>query len=43
MSETRPQPRGSAPALGEDTEEVLMGLLGMTREEIISLKKDGVT
>ena len=42
MSETRPQPRGSAPALGEDTEEVLMGLLGMTREEIISLKKDGV-
>jgi len=39
MSETKPQPKGSAPALGEDTEEVLMELLGMTKKEIESLKK----
>ena len=34
-------PRG-APRLGEHTDEVLTGLLGMTREEIAELRTDGV-
>lgn len=42
MSETKPQPKGSAPALGEDTEEVLKELLRIAREEIESLRKHGV-
>jgi len=42
MTETKPKPRGPAPRLGEDTEEVLRELLGMTRREVKTLRKQGV-
>lgn len=41
MSETKPKPRGPAPALGEDMEEVLMKILGMTREDVGILSRQG--
>jgi len=42
MSETKPEPRGPAPALGEGNEEVLTKILGMTGEEIKRLRDQGV-
>ena len=42
MSETNPTPIGSAPALGENTEEVLNELLGLNKKEVDSLRKNGV-
>jgi len=42
MSETRPAPKGPAPALGEDTEEVLTELLGLSAEEVEALRREGV-
>ncbi len=42
MSATRPVPRGPAPALGEDTFEVLRDLLGVGPEEYERLRKQGV-
>jgi crotonobetainyl-CoA:carnitine CoA-transferase CaiB-like acyl-CoA transferase len=42
MSETDPRPRGPAPSLGEDNEEILKGLLGLTAEEIDKLLREGV-
>lgn len=42
MSETSPVPRGPAPALGEDTFEVLRDLLGVGPEEYERLRKQGV-
>jgi len=41
MSETRPSPKGPAPALGGDTEEVLRELVGVSEAEIESLKQMG--
>ena len=38
MSETRPAPKGPAPALGEDTEEVLRELLGVSTAEVEALR-----
>jgi crotonobetainyl-CoA:carnitine CoA-transferase CaiB-like acyl-CoA transferase len=42
MSETRPTPRSPAPALGADTGDVLEELLGLTRAQILGLRKRGV-
>jgi formyl-CoA transferase len=42
MSETKPEPRGPAPALGEGNEEVLTKILGMREEEIKRLRDQGV-
>ncbi|MCW3992865.1 MAG: CoA transferase, partial [Candidatus Bathyarchaeota archaeon] len=42
MSETRPAPKGPAPALGEDTEEVLRELLGVSTAGIEALRRKGV-
>ena len=42
MSETRPSPKGPAPTLGEDTEEVLSELLGISMTEVESLRRKGV-
>ncbi|MBN2334980.1 CoA transferase [Candidatus Bathyarchaeota archaeon] len=42
MSETRPAPRGPAPALGGDTLEVLRDLLGVSGEEFKKLRESGV-
>jgi len=42
MSETRPAPKGPAPTLGEDTEEVLRELLGVSTAEIEELRRKGV-
>ena len=41
MSETRPRPRGPAPRLGGDTEEVLREILGLKPEEIERLREMG--
>ena len=41
MSETRPSPKGPAPALGGDTEEVLRELVGVSEAEIERLKQMG--
>ncbi len=41
MSETRPGPRGPAPELGGDTEEVLRELLGLSAEEVERLREIG--
>ena len=41
MSETRPAPKGPAPALGEDTEEVLRELLGVSTAEVEALRGKG--
>ena len=42
MSLTDPRPRGPAPLLGGDTESVLIGLLGLSPDDLDSLKKNGV-
>lgn len=42
MTETNPRPRGPAPTLGEGTEEVLSELLRMTKEEVRTLREQGV-
>jgi crotonobetainyl-CoA:carnitine CoA-transferase CaiB-like acyl-CoA transferase len=42
MSETRPLPRGPAPALGGDNDEVLQELLGISEAEIGRLRNEGV-
>ena len=42
MSETRPTPKGPAPALGENTEEVLKELLNLEEVEVKSLRQKGV-
>jgi formyl-CoA transferase len=42
MSLTPPKVRSSAPALGEHTEEVLSELLGLTREQLEQLRREGV-
>ena len=42
MTETKPKPRGPAPTLGEDTEEVLRELLGMTKREVETLREQRV-
>lgn len=42
LSRTPPQLLRGAPELGQHTEEVLSSLLGLSQEEIISLKEQGV-
>ncbi len=42
MSRTPGQARGVAPDLGEHTEEVLTGMLGMSHEEVVALREQGV-
>jgi len=42
MSETHPSPQGPAPALGEDSEKVLMELLGFSRVEVEAFRRRGV-
>jgi len=42
MSETRSSPKGPAPALGGDTEEVLSELLGISMAEVEALRRKGV-
>jgi len=42
MSETRPGPKGPAPALGEDTDEILQEFLGLSSEEVGELRTNGV-
>jgi formyl-CoA transferase len=42
MSATDPRPRGPAPSLGEDTEQILEDLLGVSLEDCIKFKEDGV-
>jgi formyl-CoA transferase len=42
MSKTNPTPKGAAPALGENTEEVLQELLGLNKVEVDSLRRKGV-
>jgi len=42
MSKTKPNPKGPAPALGENTDEILRELLGMTSEKIALLREQGV-
>ena len=42
LSRTPGQARGVAPDLGEHTEEVLTGTLGMSKEQVEELRKDGV-
>ena len=42
LSRTPPQLVGGAPELGQHTEEVLSSLLGLSQEEIASLKDQGV-
>lgn len=42
MSKTMSYPRGPAPSLGGDTEEILVNLLGMTSVEYHRLKDEGV-
>lgn len=42
MSETRPVPRGPAPALGGDTEEVLSEFLGLSSAEVEKLRLNGI-
>ena len=41
LSPDQPAPR-RAPLLGEHTEAVLTGILGMSREEIVRLTTDGI-
>ena len=40
-SEARPGIRTAPPLLGEHTEEVLGGMLGMSGEEIEAMRKEG--
>jgi formyl-CoA transferase len=42
MSATDPRPRGPAPSLGEDTEQILEDLLGVSSDDFITFKEDGV-
>jgi CoA:oxalate CoA-transferase len=42
MSETNPAPKGSAHSLGEDTDEVLKELLGVSETELRRIKGEGV-
>jgi len=42
MSATDPRPRGPAPSLGEDTEQILEDLLGVSSDDFIKFKEDGV-
>jgi crotonobetainyl-CoA:carnitine CoA-transferase CaiB-like acyl-CoA transferase len=42
MSATETRPMGPAPLLGEHTEAVLRGVLGLTREEVARLVEEGV-
>jgi crotonobetainyl-CoA:carnitine CoA-transferase CaiB-like acyl-CoA transferase len=42
LSETPPQARVGPPALGEHTDEVLTGLLGMAAEEVDALRARGI-
>jgi len=42
FSETMGDVTTPAPLLGQHTEEVLVGVLGLTREEVESLRKEGV-
>jgi formyl-CoA transferase len=42
MSETHPSPTGPAPFLGGDTIEILEHLLGVTNDDIMMLRKEGV-
>ena len=42
FSEAKPSIRSAPPTLGQDTDEILSGMLGMRSEEIESLKSDGV-
>jgi formyl-CoA transferase len=41
MSETKPNPRGPAPELGQDTETILIDLLGIKSDEYKRLVKSG--
>lgn len=42
FSESKPSIRSAPPTLGQHTDDVLSGLLGMSSGEIEALKKDGV-
>jgi succinate--hydroxymethylglutarate CoA-transferase len=42
FSDSKPSIRSAPPTLGEHTDEILTGLLGMNAEEIESLKSGGV-
>ena len=42
MSKTKPFPRGPAPSLGDNTEDTLINLLGITHDEYQKLKDEGV-
>ena len=42
LSETPGEVREHAPLLGEHTEEVLMGLLGLSKDEVASLNRSGI-
>ncbi len=42
MSRTPGRARGVAPDLGQHTEEVLTGMLGMSKKEVEALKKEGI-
>ena len=42
FSESKPSIRSAPPTLGQHTDEILTGLLGMKAEEIESLKSEGV-
>ncbi len=42
LSATPPTYRSAPPVLGEHTEEVLSGLLGMTAEEIAALRAKAI-
>ncbi len=43
FTETKPSIRSTAPLHGEHTEEVLTGLLGLSKEEVARLKEKGAT
>ena len=42
MSETCPGPKGPAPALGENTDDVLLEFLGLSSEDLKELRTNGV-
>lgn len=42
MSETRPAPKGPAPTLGQDTDDVLQEFLGLSSEDLKELRTNGV-
>lgn len=41
FSEAKPSIRSPPPTLGQDTDEILSGMLGMGKEEIVALRSDG--